>query len=310
MNRLKGRLSMEGFKIGKKGSFLEKVLYETNEISLLKRGEGVEILLQTIEKDRLFYVYPSDNPKVLEFYFIVSGEILCELNEEKIVMGPQDYFSAHGMTEPVHFTALTDVTFLWIITEPTFVHLSNKISSLMEIVKKVEEKDRYTYMHSDRVANYSIKIAKKLKLNTQHLENLNMASLLHDIGKVHVPEEILKKPTKLTTEEFSIIKKHPSDGAEMIRGTFYEDLAPIIEQHHERLNGSGYPHGLKGDDILLEARIIAVSDTFDAMTEDRVYRKANDAKYALDEIKRCSGTLYDPEVVEAFEKVLKEEGKI
>jgi putative nucleotidyltransferase with HDIG domain len=301
---------MEGFKIGKKGSSLEKVLFDRNEISLLSRGDGVEVLIQTIEKDRLFYVYPAENPNVLEFYFILSGEIVCELNEEKIVMGPQDYFSAKGISEPVHFTVLENVTFLWVITEQTFVHISNDISSLMEIVNKVEEKDRYTYMHSDRVANYSIKIAKKLKLNTQHLENLNMASLLHDIGKVHVPEEILKKPTKLTTEEFSIIKKHPSDGAEMIRGTFYEDLAPIIEQHHERLNGSGYPHGLKGDEILLEARIIAVSDTFDAMTEDRVYRKANDAKYALDEIKRCSGTLYDPEVVEAFEKVLKEEGKI
>jgi putative nucleotidyltransferase with HDIG domain len=301
---------MEGFKIGKKGSSLEKVLFDRNEISLLSRGDGVEVLIQTIEKDRLFYVYPAENPNVLEFYFILSGEIVCELNEEKIVMGPQDYFSAKGLTEPVHFTVLNNVTFLWVITEQTFVHISNDISSLMEIVNKVEEKDRYTYMHSDRVANYSIKIAKKLKLNTQHLENLNMASLLHDIGKVHVPEEILKKPTKLSTEEFSIIKKHPSDGAEMIRGTFYEDIAPIIEQHHERLNGSGYPHGLKGDEILLEARIIAVSDTFDAMTEDRVYRKANDAKYALDEIKRCSGTLYDPEVVEAFEKVLKEEGKI
>jgi putative nucleotidyltransferase with HDIG domain len=301
---------MEGFKIGKKGSFLEKVLYDTNEISLLKRGDGVEVLLHTIEKDRLFYIYPSDDSKVLEFYFILSGEVICELNDEKMILGPQDYFSAMGLIEPIHFTALTNVTFLWVTTEQTFVHLSNKIASLMGIVKEVEEKDRYTYMHSDRVANYSIKIAKKLKLNKVQIDNLNRASFLHDIGKVHVPEEILKKPTKLTTEEFSIIKKHPSDGAEMIRGTFYEDLAPIIEQHHERLNGSGYPHGLKGDDILLEARIIAVSDTFDAMTEDRVYRKANDAKYALDEIKRCSGTLYDPEVVEAFEKVLKEEGKI
>jgi putative nucleotidyltransferase with HDIG domain len=301
---------MEGFKLGKKGSFLEKVLYDTNEISLLNRGDGVEILLQNIEKDRLFYVYPSDNPNVFEFYFILSGEIVCELNDEKIILGPQDYFSAKGMTDTIHFTALTDVSFLWVITEQTFVHISKDISSLMDIVKKVEVKDRYTYMHCDRVANNSIKIAKKLKLNKGQLDNLNFASFLHDIGKIHVPEEILNKPNKLTVEEFNIIKKHPSDGANMIRGTFYEDIAPIIEQHHERLNGSGYPHGLKGDEILLEARIIAVSDTFDAMTEDRVYRKANDAKYALDEIKRCSGTLYDPEVVEAFEKVLKEEGKI
>jgi putative nucleotidyltransferase with HDIG domain len=301
---------LEGFKIGKKGSALETVLYNRSEFSLLTRGDGVEVLLHTIGKDKLFYVYPSDNPNVLEFYLILSGEIICEMNDEKTILGPGDYFSAKGLTDHIHFTALSNVTFLWVTTEQTFVHLSNEMSALMDIVKKVEAKDRYTYLHSDRVANYSIKIAKKMKLNKVQIENLNTASYIHDIGKVNVPEEVLNKPSRLTVEEFDIIKKHPSDGAEMIKGTFYEELAPIIEQHHERLNGSGYPKGLKGDDILLEARIIAVSDTFDAMTEDRVYRKASNAQEAFNVIKSSIGTLYDKEVVEAFEKVLKEEGKI
>jgi putative nucleotidyltransferase with HDIG domain len=301
---------LEGFKIGKKGSALETVVYNRSEFSLLTRGDGVEVLLHTIEKDKLFYVYPSDNPNVLEFYLIQSGEILCEINDEKTILGTGDYFSAKGLTDHIHFTALTNVTFLWVTTEQTFIHLSNEMSALMDIVKKVEAKDRYTYLHSDRVANYSIKIAKKMKLNRVQIENLNTASYIHDIGKVNVPEEILNKPSRLTVEEFEIIKKHPSDGAKMIKGTFYEEIAPIIEQHHERLNGSGYPKGLKGDDILLEARIIAVSDTFDAMTEDRVYRKASNAQEAFDVIKNSIGTLYDKEVVDAFEKVLKEEGKI
>jgi putative nucleotidyltransferase with HDIG domain len=301
---------LEGFNIGKKGSAIETVLYNRSEFSLLTRGDGVEVLLHTIEKNKLFYIYPSDNPNVLEFYFILSGEIICEMNDEKIILGPEDYFSAKGLTDHIHFTALTNVTFLWVTTEQTFVHLSNEMSGLMDIVKKVEAKDRYTYLHSDRVANYSIKIGKKMKLNKVQIENLNTASYVHDIGKVNVPEHILNKPTKLTEEEFEIIKKHPSDGAEMIKGTFYEEIAPIIEQHHERLNGSGYPKGLTGDEILLEAKIIAVSDTFDAMTEDRVYRKASNAQEALDVIKSSIGTLYDKEVVAAFEKVLKEEGKI
>jgi putative nucleotidyltransferase with HDIG domain len=301
---------LEGFKIGKKGSALETVVYNRSEFSLLTRGDGVEVLLHTIEKDKLFYVYPSDNPNVLEFYLIQSGEILCEINDEKTILGTGDYFSAKGLTDHIHFTALTNVTFLWVTTEQTFIHLSNEMSALMDIVKKVEAKDRYTYLHSDRVANYSIKIAKKMKLNRVQIENLNTASYIHDIGKVNVPEEILNKPSRLTVEELDIIKNHPSDGAKMIKGTFYEELAPIIEQHHERLNGSGYPKGIKGDDILLEARIIAVSDTFDAMTEDRVYRKASNAQEAFDVIKSSIGTLYDREVVDAFEKVLKEEGKI
>jgi putative nucleotidyltransferase with HDIG domain len=301
---------LKGFKIGKKGEALETVVYNRTEFSLLARGDGVEILLQTIEKGRLFYIYPSDNSNVIEFYYILSGEILCELNDKKVHLGPQDYLSVKDLAEPVHFTAITNVTFLTVTTESSFVHLSAHMSSLREIVNKVEVKDRYTYMHSDRVANYSIKIGKKMKLTREQIENLNSAAFLHDIGKIHVPEEILNKPGRLTEEEMTIMKRHPYDGAELIKGTFFEELAPIIEQHHERLNGSGYPYGLKDDDILLESRIIAVSDTFDAMTEDRVYRKAMTAGEAFAEIKRLSGILYDPEVVTAFEKVLIEEGKL
>ncbi|WP_068621173.1 HD domain-containing phosphohydrolase [Paenibacillus tuaregi] len=301
---------MDGFRIGKRGSFLEEVHFDKNEIKLLSRGDGVEVLLQTIEKDRLFYVYPSDNPNVMEFFYILSGHLVCELDDQKIELGPQDYYTAKGLKGPVHFTALTDITYLWVITEPTFRHLSKDISKLMNIVKEVEKKDRYTYMHSDRVAEYAVKIAKKLKLNKEQLENLSIASVLHDIGKIHIPEEILNKPGRLTPEEFELIKKHPADGAEMIKETYYGEIAPIIEQHHERLDGSGYPHGLHGSGILLEARIIAVSDTFDAMTEDRAYRKASDVQTAMSEIRRLSGTHYDETVVDAFEEVLREEGRI
>ncbi|OZM56657.1 phosphohydrolase [Lottiidibacillus patelloidae] len=301
---------MKGFKVGKKGSFIERVKYDTNEISLLSRGDGIEVLTQSIEKDRLFFVYPSDNKNVFEFFYLLSGEILCETEDEKITLGTQEYFSIKEIDEPIHFKALSDVTMLWVITEPTFVHISEKISSLMEIVKQVEIKDCYTEKHSDRVANYAGKVAKKMKLNKEQLENLIFASYLHDIGKINVPSEILNKPGRLTEEEYEIIKKHPADGAEMVRGTNYDELVPIIEQHHERLNGSGYPFGLKGDEILLEAKIIAVCDTFDAMTGDRSYRKAFDPAYALDVIKSLIGTHYEEEIVDIFEEVLIEEGLI
>lgn len=301
---------MDGFRIGKSGSFLEEVHFDKNEIQLLSRGDGVEVLLQTIEKDRLFYVYPSDNSNVMEFFYILSGQLVCELDDQKIELGPNDYYTAKGLKEPIHFTALTDITYLWVITEPTFKHLSKDISKLMNIVKEVEKKDRYTYMHSDRVAEYAVKIAKKLKLNKEQLENLSIASVLHDIGKIHVPEGILNKPGSLTREEFDMIKKHPADGAEMIKETYYGEIAPIIEQHHERLDGSGYPHGLQGAEILLEARIIAVSDTFDAMTEDRAYRRAFTAQIAMDELRKLAGTHYDKSVVDVFEEILREEGRI
>lgn len=302
--------NLEGIKIGKKGSVLDSVQLDVTNISLLSRGDGTEVMLQSLEKDKLFYMYPSENPEVMEFCYILSGEIVCEIGEKKTILGPHDYFTASGLSDSIHFTVLSDVTFIWIITEPVFVHLSKEISDLMEIAKQVEAKDRYTHMHSDRVANYAVKIAKKMKLSKSQLENVNTAAVVHDIGKIHISEEILNKPSRLTDEEFAIIKKHPQDGAEMLKGTVYEELYPIIVQHHERLNGTGYPYGLKGDEILLEACIIAVSDTFDAMTEDRAYRKAFNAQFAFDEIESMAGTHYDRKVVKAFGEVLREEGKI
>ncbi|UXH46196.1 HD domain-containing protein [Rossellomorea vietnamensis] len=299
---------MKGFTLGNSRKPLGKVAFHNFELSLLSRGDGVEVLLQTINEGSLFYVYPGDNPTGLEFYYVLSGEMECDVGGEKKRLGPEDYFSAQGLVEPIHFTALTQVTLLWAVTDPTFFHLSKDMSILMGKVKEVEQKDRYTSMHSDRVAKYCVKIAKKLKLNKDQLENLTMASLLHDVGKIHVPAEILNKPDRLTDDEFSIIKKHPQDGANMIKETYYKELVPIIEQHHERLDGSGYPHGLKAEDILLEARIIAVSDTFDAMTEDRAYRKAFSKEHAMEELKRLSGKHYDQEIVQAFEEILKEEG--
>lgn len=301
---------MEGLTIGKKGTTIETVEYNVSKVGLLARGDGAEVLIQHLDKDKLFYLYPSDNPDVMEFYYILQGEVECELDGDMICLSPGDYFSAQNLADTILFKTRTELTFLWVITETTFVNVSKKISSLMEIVKKVEAKDKYTYKHSDRVAEYSVKIAKKLKVSTHILNRITESAYLHDIGKIDIPAEILNKPDKLTKEEFDVVKRHPEDGAKMLEGTMYESLMPILVQHHERLNGSGYPKGLKADEILLEAKIIAVSDTFDAMTEDRAYRNAFSAEFALNEIKSLSGTHYAPQVVEAFEQVLREEGKI
>lgn len=302
---------MDGFKVGKKGEFLETVQIDDNTtLSLITKGNGVEVLHQAIEEGMLFYVYPSENIKTVEFYFIISGEILYDIDDRREKLGPEDHFTTQGLKEPIFFTTLSKVTLLCVYTEQTFFHISEEISKLMKIMKQVEEKDRYTHKHSHRVAKYSVLIAQKLKLNKDQLENLTVAAFLHDIGKIHVPSEVLNKPGRLTDEEFELIKKHPFDGAEMVRNSYYYELAPIIEQHHERLNGSGYPYGLSGDEILLESRIIAVSDTFDAMTEDRVYRKALEDHVAIAELKKMSGTHFDQNIVTAFEQILKEEGKI
>ncbi|AJD92824.1 phosphohydrolase [Jeotgalibacillus malaysiensis] len=302
---------MRGFSIKKAGQFLEQVNNDITKIDLLLNSSGLEIMQQYIDKGNSFYIYPGEHPEALEFYYIVDGHVRCEDYEgEKSELNSGDYICAQGLEEPVHFKVLEKVKILIFSSEESFYHISEKLTVLRDVAKKVEYKDRYTAKHSQRVAEYSVSIARKMKMDATHLKRLNRAAFLHDIGKVNVPEEILNKPGKLTEEEYKIMKKHPADGAAMVEQTYYKDLAPIIHQHHERLDGSGYPDGLKGDEILIEAKIIAVSDTFDALTEDRIYRKAWTPQSALEEIKAHKGDLYDETVVELFEEVLREEGKI
>ncbi len=300
---------MKGLEILKNGH-LEKVNNGTTTLSLLGRGEGIELMKQVFLKDTLIVLFPGVNDTVQEFYYVLEGQMEVEINNEKILLGVNDCFSAKNLEQAVYFTAKTDVTFLSISTVPTFHYLSNVIKELRKIGEAVEKKDRYTFNHSSRVANYAVKTASKMNLRKEQIENLLLASILHDIGKINIPEEVLKKPSKLTNEEFEMVKKHPGDGAAMIRDTPYADIADIVEQHHERVNGKGYPFGLTGDEILIEAKIIGVCDTFDAMTEDRAYRSAFSAEYAIAEIKSLAGMQYDGKVVEAFEQVLKEEGRL
>ncbi|WP_106534078.1 HD domain-containing phosphohydrolase [Planomicrobium soli] len=300
---------MRGLSILRKGS-LETVNNDSTSLSLLGRGSGIEMMKQSVLKDTIFILYPSDDADVQEFFYILNGEVETELDGEKIELGSGDFFSANNLESTVQFIAKTDVNFLSVSTAPVFHYLSSVINALRKIGEAVERKDPYTFQHSARVAHYAVKTALNMKLRKERMDNLFIASILHDIGKVNIPEEVLKKPSKLTEEEFALVKKHPGDGAAMIRETAYADLADIVEQHHERINGSGYPFGLKDEDILLEAKIIGVADTFDAMTEDRAYRKAFSPEYAMDELKRLAGIQYDEEVVNAFEKVLYQEGKL
>lgn len=168
----------------------------------------------------------------------------------------------------------------------------------------VEAKDRYTKGHSDRVSEYSILIGKEIGLSDEELKKLRIGGLFHDIGKIGVPDSILLKTEKLTDEEYSEIKNHPSIGKHILSSaSIFSDIIPIIYHHHEKYDGTGYPGKLKGEDIPLLARITAIADTFDAMTSKRSYRNALSLDVAKEEIKRCSGTQFDPKLVEAFIKV-------
>ena len=170
-----------------------------------------------------------------------------------------------------------------------------------------EMRDPYTARHQERVTELACAIARKMRIPEQQIKGIHSAGLLHDIGKIAVPAEILTKPGKLNDLEFSLIRRHPQVAYDILKGIeFPWPIADIVLQHHERMNGSGYPNGLKGDEILLEARILAVADVVEAISSHRPYRAALGLDAALDEIKQGRGTLYDPDVVDTCLGVFEE----
>jgi len=182
------------------------------------------------------------------------------------------------------------------------------ISTVTALVNIIDAKSRWTRGHSERVTEYALKIGTELGLSTEDMERLRLAGLLHDIGKVGTCDDVLDKPGKLTEEEFALVKIHPKRAEEMLAPIKqFKDIIPIIKGHHERIDGKGYPDGLKGEEIPLLARILCVADSFDSMTADRPYRLAPGRKFAIKELQRCSGTQFDPQVVSAFLRVLERE---
>ena len=169
----------------------------------------------------------------------------------------------------------------------------------------VEAKDPYTRGHSDRVSAYSVLIGEHLNLSEDDLRILRIGGLFHDIGKIGVPDSILLKNSKLTDEEYSEIKNHPSIGAHILStASIFADVLPIVKHHHEKYNGTGYPSQLKGEDIPYFARIAAVADTFDAMTSKRPYRNSLELDYVKNEFIKYKGIQFDPQLVDVFLDIL------
>lgn len=179
------------------------------------------------------------------------------------------------------------------------------LDTIKALANALEAKDPYTRGHSERVAKLAVAIAEDLNLSQDLIQNLNYAAILHDIGKIGIPEIILNKPGKLSDEEFAKIKEHPVKGASITNNVdFLSQASLFILHHHERLNGSGYPKGLKGAEIPLGAAIIAVADVYDALTTDRPYRNALSPQEAFKEIEINKGVLFKEEVVDALKRVL------
>lgn len=181
-------------------------------------------------------------------------------------------------------------------------------STLRALTAALETRDAETHGHSERVVTFSLRLGREYGLNSAEMKALEFGSLLHDIGKIGVPDAILRKPAKLTDEEWVRMREHPLHGQQILRGIkFLEGAARVVAQHHEKWDGSGYPLGLKAEEIDICARIFSVADAFDAITSDRVYRKGRSYQAAAEELNEWIGRQFDPKVVEAFHRVPQED---
>ena len=209
-----------------------------------------------------------------------------------------------------------------LLTNITLMNLTDQVNNFEKKEKEILEmaarsillaldmKDSYTFGHSTRVAFYSQELGKEIGLSSEELYQLELASLFHDIGKIGIPDNILLKPTRLSQDEFTIMKTHPERSEEVLKNfSPFEKIAQYARHHHERYDGKGYPDNLKGEDIPYFSRIILISDTFDAMTSDRPYRKGLSYDVAFSELEEFAGSQFDPKLSKIFVKAMEKDQK-
>ena len=285
---------------------------------------------QDVFIDTLLDSIPLSSPSLKEDYFIVNDSRTTPGYEE-YAAGPYRFLAVkmkhndkfYGWMGLVSFNLAeifrrSELRLLNSMAEQIAVVITNSdlyrdlerfvINMVKSLVYAIEAKDDYTRGHSERVCRYSLLMAERMGLDEEQKKVLQWSSILHDSGKIGIPESILNKPWRLEDEEYQIVKDHPMKGHTILEPL--EQLAsslPGMLHHHERYDGKGYPAGLKGRDIPLEARIIAVADTFDAITSNRAYRPSKSPTEALREMERVAGSQLDPELVEVFKKVLQKE---
>lgn len=268
---------------------------QCSQDDIVARWGGDEFIIIAINKDSSYISYliqkiRGECRKVTEFGFEIS-----------IALGSAQNSGAYKMEETISLAE--KIMYRSKLTDKK----SSRNATLLSLEKTLYEKHSETEEHTERVKNLSIKIGEKLNLSQDKLNELELVSLLHDIGKIGIPDHILMKPGRLTSEEWETMKQHCEIGYRIAKAT--SELCHVADEilcHHEKFDGTGYPQGIKGKAIPIISRIVNVADSFDVMTHKRIYKNAYDIEYAKEEIKRCSGTQFDPDVVNKFMELLEE----
>ena len=292
-----------GLTIVRKTDGREKVEKKATSLDLLVQQGAFEVTRQQVLAGKYFFLDAASDWEGFEFIYLLSGSL--RVTDDDLLLHAGDYVYHHGLPQRAHFQVEQDVEFLLISSPPSFHLMRDEIQEILQLARSVEEKDEDTEGHCHRLERLAVATGERLNLGADQLITLSYAAYLHDVGKVKVPDEILNKPGSLTDEEWVEMRRHPDYGAEMLAGKdFLQDAARIVRAHHERYDGSGYPDGLAGDAVPIEAQIIAVVDAYDAMVSDRPYRKALSQASALAELRKNAGSQFAPRVVTAFLRVL------
>ena len=275
------------------------ILYGTDNTNSLQIAEKLRIAVQS-------FPFPGREQqpegKITVSIGVASYPENAKTKEELVKLADEALYKAKSFSRnkvELYFSVLDE------LKQDLNQSEADLLNSTNMLIRIINAKDKYTFGHSERVGRYAVWIAEKMGLPVDEIKTIKIGAFLHDIGKIEIGADVLTKRGRLTEEEFKLIKKHPFWGAGIIRAVdSLKNTLPLIMYHHEKFDGSGYPKGLRGVHIPLHARILSVADSFDAMTSNRPYGKRKTVTKAVEELKRCAGTQFDPDIVKAFLEVL------
>ena len=266
------------------GVFINKLNVEVNTseiasagIRLLAKCGDMEIMEQTFVAEDTVWFSPAKDPETMEYFFIHSGSVELVLDTETRLLKAGDSVTLKGLKRDIIVKSISDTRMIYVSNRPIFNEARDFETYLKTLIKQIDEKDHYTFQHSMNVMCYTVAIYeamdKSLKESQTQLKDILVAALFHDVGKCFTPDDILKKKGRLEPEEMKIIRHHPVDSGRLLRKYYNSRIAEIAENHHERINGSGYPFGKTAKDLGTEERMLACLDIYQALIEDRPYRK-------------------------------------
>lgn len=286
---------------------LKKYDFRGLQVRLFSKTSSYEVVHHKLFKGFDISFVPTETVTQFDSFILVSGRMVYREGTEQIIVSEGFTFDGNNLTSPITLHAIEDSEFLYVSSNPFFDDYIKNSLSMQDLAVQIEQKDGYTSSHCQEIKRLSLMLGEELGLNSQELHILSFGSFFHDIGKIRIPNEILNKPSKLDAKEWEIMKLHTIFGAQILQehaDIHVRNASFIVEQHHERWDGLGYPYGLKGSQISIQAAIVSVVDSYDAMTSDRVYQKGRSKQEAIEELIRNKEKMYNPVVVEAFLRII------